>query len=243
MRQDELVEAYVVQARPWRETSLLYKLIARHHGWVSVVHRGARKSRRDRPLPTLTPVQVSWSGRGSLQTLRRSEAGGALAVRDPERQVLALYVNELITYLVPDDRRSDEIYPLYHAALRQLGTAADPEWALRGIELDLLQLAGHPLPLDHTEHGPVARGRQYRYCPGTGPEELPEGAREAGVSGATLLALQHREALSDPQRREARRLMRQVLDYYTAPRIIRSRTIMRALGTSSTSRRSRVPHG
>lgn len=243
MRQDELVEAYVVQVRPWRETSLLYKLIVRHYGWVSVVHKGARASRRNRPLPMLTPVHVSWSGRGNLPTLRRSEAGGAMAVRGPERQMLALYVNELITYLVPDDRRSDEIYPLYREALRQLGAAEDTEWTLRGIELDLLQLAGHPLPLDHTEEGPVARSRRYRYRPGAGPEELPAGAREEGISGATLLALQHREALPAGQRREARRLMRQVLDYYTAPRVIRSRTIMRMLGSSSASRRARAPTG
>ena len=46
MRQDEMVPAYVIQARPWRETSLLYKVIAYHHGRISLIHRGARNSRR-----------------------------------------------------------------------------------------------------------------------------------------------------------------------------------------------------
>ena len=50
MRQDELVAAYVIQARPWRETSLLYKVVAQDHGRVSLIHRGARNNRRDRPL-------------------------------------------------------------------------------------------------------------------------------------------------------------------------------------------------
>ena len=229
MRQDELVAAYVIQARPWRETSLLYKIIAREHGRVSLIHRGARSSRRDRPLPTLTPVRMSWGGRGSLYTLRHAEVAGPMTVQDPKRQVYALYVNEIVSYLLPDDRYSDEIYPLYHDALAHLDAAADPEFVLRGIEMDLLHLAGHPLQLDRTEQGKVKPGRQYRYHPGAGPAELPEGSERDGISGQTLLALQARQEMDERTRREARRLMRQVLDYYTAPNVIRSRGIMQAL--------------
>ncbi len=229
MRQDELVAAYVIQARPWRETSLLYKIVAQDHGRVSLIHRGARGSRRDRPLPTLTPVRVSWGGRGSLYTLRHAEVAGPMTVRDPTRQVYALYVNEIVSYLLPDDRYSDEIYPLYHEALTRLDAATDPEFVLRGIEMDLLHLAGHPLQLDHTEQGKVEPGRQYRYRPGTGPAELPEGSGADGISGQTLLVLQARQDMDERTRREARRLMRQVLDYYIAPRVIRSRGIMQAL--------------
>ena len=229
MRQDEMVPAYVIQARPWRETSLLYKVIAYHHGRISLIHRGARNSRRDRPLSTLTPVRVSWGGRGSLYTLRHAEVAGPMAVRDPQRQVYALYVNEIISYLLPDDRYSDEIYPLYHEALANLDGAPDPEFVLRGVEMDLLQLAGHPLQLDHTEQGKVEPGRHYRYHPGAGPMELTEGDTTDGISGQTLLALQGREEMDERTRREARRLMRQVLDYYIAPRVIRSRSIMQAL--------------
>ena len=224
-----MVPAYVIQARPWRETSLLYKVIAYPHGRVSLIHRGARNSRRDRPLPTLTPVRVSWGGRGSLYTLRHAEVAGPMAVRDPQRQVYALYVNEIISYLLPDDRYSDEIYPLYHEALANLDGAPDPEFILRGVEMDLLQLAGHPLQLDHTEQGKVEAGRHYRYHPGAGPMELTEGDTTDGISGQTLLALQGREEMDERTRREARRLMRQVLDYYIAPRVIRSRSIMQAL--------------
>ncbi len=229
MRQDELVAAYVIQARPWRETSLLYKVVAQDHGRVSLIHRGARNNRRDRPLPTLTPVRVSWGGRGSLYTLRHAEVAGPMTVKDPKRQVYALYVNEIVSYLLPDDRYSDEIYPLYHEALAHLDMAADPEFVLRGIEMDLLHLAGHPLQLDRTEQGKVEPGRQYRYHPGTGPTELPEGSEAEGISGETLLTLQARQEMDEQTRREARRLMRQVLDYYTAPNVIRSRGIMQAL--------------
>ena len=229
MRQEELVPAYVLQALPWRETSLLYRMVARHHGRVSLIHRGARASRRDRSLPTLTPVRVSWGGRGGLRTLRHAEVSGPMAVRDPKRQVYALYVNEVVSYLLPDDRYSDEIYPLYHEALGRLEETRDPERALRGVEMDLLQLAGHPLQLDHTERGRVEPGRRYHYRPGVGPVALPEGEAADGISGRTLLVLQGREEMDERTRREARRLMRQVLDYYIAPRVIRSRGIMQAL--------------
>lgn len=229
MRQDEPVPAYVIQARAWRETSLMYKVIAEHHGRVSLIHRGARRSRRERPLPTLTPVRVSWGGRGSLYTLRHAEVHGPAAVREPARQVCGLYLNEVVSYLLPDDRYSDEIYPLYHEALARLDAAADPEFVLRGTEMDLLQLAGHPLQLDHTEQGKVEPGRWYRYRPEIGPVALPEDGAPDGISGLTLLALHNREEMEERTRREARRLMRQVLDYHIAPRVIRSRALMQAV--------------
>ena len=229
MRQDELVPAYVIQARAWRETSLLYKMIAYHYGRISLIHRGVRNSRRDRPLPTLTPVRVSWGGRGSLYTLRHAEVGRPMVVRDPERQVYALYINEIVSYLLPDGRYSDEIYPLYHEALAKLEAAPDAEFALRGIEMDLLQLAGHPLQLDHTEGGKVEPQRRYRYHPGAGPVELPESDEAGGVGGQTLLALRDRQEMGEGMRREARRLMRKVLDYYVSPHVIRSRDIMQAM--------------
>ncbi len=228
MRQDELIEAYVVQARPWRETSMLYKMIARRHGWLSLVHKGVRKNRRERPLPVLTSVRVSWSGRSSLQTLRHAEAHPMPVISAPERQVAALYLNEILSYLLPEDGHSDEIYPFYHAALQQLNETEDWEQVLRGAELDVLQMAGHPLQLEQTEQGRVKASQRYRYVPDTGPVELSSNSTEEGISGETLLKLYRRSGLNANQRREARRLMRRVLDHYVAPRVIHSRNIMRA---------------
>ena len=229
MRQDQLHPAYVIQSRAWRETSLLYRLVVQHYGRISLIHRGARNSRRDGPLPILTPVRVSWSGRGSLYTLSRAEVSGTLAVREPQRQVLAMYVNEIVSYLLPDGRLSEEIYPLYRAALESLDAAADPEVTLRGIELDLLQLAGQPLQLDRTERDAVEPDRWYRYQPGSGPQELSGASASGTVRGQTLLALHRREMLDGEMRREARQLMRQVMDYHVAPHVIRSRDVMQAM--------------
>ena len=231
MRQVELLDAYAVASRPWRETSLLHRLVVRGHGFVRVLQRGGRARRRGaRPLTPLTPLLVSWSGRGDLPTLARFEIGAApAALRRPERQLHGLYVNELLNHLLPADRHSDELYPLYRGVLERLAAAGDPAGALRGFELDLLQLVGHPVPLDHTERGPVAPGGRYRYRPGAGPVEADGAAAGPVVRGTTLLALHRRAPMDAATRREARDLMRRLLDHHAAPRRIRTRDIMRAL--------------
>ena len=232
MRQTELLDAYAVASRPWRETSLLHRLVVRGRGFARVLQRGGRARRRGiRPLAPLTPLRVSWSGRGSLPTLTRFEIDAAAAAwRRPERQLHGLYVNELLHHLLPDDRYSEELYPLYRGVLERLEAGGDPSGALRAFELDLLQLAGHPVPLDRTEHGPVAPGGRYRYRPELGPVEA-DGAAEAGpaVRGTTLLALHRRAPMDAAARREARDLMRRLLDHHAAPRRFRTRDIMRAL--------------
>lgn len=230
-RQTGLVEGYVVHARPWRESSALYRLVVQGHGWIRLVHRGGRTARGGgRMLPVLTPVRVSWSGRGELATLGRHEAGPRPLVRTPERQVQALYVNEIMSHLLPGDLHLEELYPLYEETLRALSDAPDTEPVLRGFELDLLQIAGHPVQLDHTEDGPVCADARYRVLPGTAPVECAE---DAGVCGATLLSLHERAPRDARCQREARDLMRMLLDHYAAPKRIRARDIMRAMQKES----------
>jgi len=235
MRQIELVDAYIVRSQPWRESSLLYRMVTRNYGWISVLHRGARGARKNNgALPSLTPVRVSWGGRGSLQTLRQSEIAGPAIIQDGTRKIYALYVNEVISYLLPQDRRSEEIYPIYHQALEELRAAADPECALRGIELDLLDLSGHSLRLEQTASGPVEAESWYRYDLDEGPVKVLEGAeseemRDIVIRGATLLALQRRNGFEGDVRLEARRLMRRLVDHHVAPHVIHTRNIMRSM--------------
>ncbi len=235
MRQIELMDAYVVRVQPWGETSLRYRLVVRKHGWVNMIHRGARSGKNACTLPSLTPVRVSWSGRGNLPTLQQCEVAGAAVITGGARQIYALYVNEILSYLLPQDRASDEMYPIYQRALESLRTAPDPESVLRGIELDLLSLAGHAVALEHTDDGPVEAEVYYRYRPGAMPQPVPDSevelaqAQDLVVRGAVLLALQRRDTLAGRVRQEARQLMRHVMDHHVAPHVIRTRHIMQVL--------------
>ena len=67
----QLEPAYVLHARPYRESSLILEVFSRQHGRVGLVARGARgaKSRWKSVLQPFRPLLLSWTQRGEMGTL------------------------------------------------------------------------------------------------------------------------------------------------------------------------------
>ena len=76
---------------------------------------------------------------------------------------------------------------------------------------------------------PVRPERRYRYRVEAGPEPAtPDVPESETLSGATLLALARGRPLDATAAREARRLMRRVLDHYLGGRPLKSRELFAA---------------
>ena len=75
----ETQPAYLLHARPYRETSLLLDAFTRDHGRVGLVARGVRRERSRLPRGLLQPLQplvLDWVAKGELGTLTGAEAAG-----------------------------------------------------------------------------------------------------------------------------------------------------------------------
>ena len=71
-----LTKAFVLHRYPYRETSLLVRLLTEQDGLVSVVARGARggKSKTQGLWQPFMPLAVRYQGKGELQSCRHVEA-------------------------------------------------------------------------------------------------------------------------------------------------------------------------
>lgn len=234
-RRIEVEPGYVLHSRPWRETSLIVEAFTRGHGRMGLVARGARsaRSRLSGQLPPFRPLLLSWSGRGELPTLAGAESDGGPA-RAPRGRTLfhAFYLNELLLKLLPRADPHPELFEDYRAALAGLGAAGGPEeGVLRVFEKRLLDALGYGPTLDRAVDtgDPVRPDERYRYVPERGPVQRPEepGAPEDGpvVSGRTLLALARGRIEGEPERAEAKRLMRAILSPHLGPRPLGSRRL------------------
>ncbi len=225
----QLHPAYVLHARPYRETSQLLELLTRDHGRVGAVARGAR--RRGGGLQPFRPLLVSWSGRGELKTLGHSEGAGSPLGLEGRALLHGFYLNEVMMRLSHRDDPNPGAFAAYDRALVGLAGAAHPEATLRVFEKRLLEALGYALVLEREAAGgaPLDPARRYRYRLEHGPEAAAEGApgNAPEVAGATLLALA-REELSEPgARAEAKALMRHVMAYYLGPKPLASRALFR----------------
>ncbi len=147
----DLQAAYVLHARAYRDTSLIIDVLTQDYGRVCLVAKGARKAagkgksyQRSILQPFIT-LQISWQGKSSLKTLVGAEAfENYTTCLSGHRLYSALYVNELLLYLLPQENPTDDIYYLYQTLLTHLSdNSLELEPCLRQFEFQLLEELGY----------------------------------------------------------------------------------------------------
>jgi DNA repair protein RecO (recombination protein O) len=148
---EELQQALVLHARPWRETSLIVDLFTEHYGKIAVCARGVRskKSPKRSMLQPLSPLYICWKGRGELPTLTVVEAAEPAIKLSGTALYSSFYINELLTRLLHKYDPHPELFNHYKVALNQLSVSDNLEQTLREFELELLVAIGYGLTLDY----------------------------------------------------------------------------------------------
>lgn len=205
--------AYVLETRPYRETSLLVEAFTVEHGRVALVARGVRGAgrRQNARRAALSPfglVRIGFSGRGEVLTLADIEAEAAPLRPTGPALFAALYVNELVQKLTGRGDPAPRLFRRYTAWLDELGrmdvaSPAQPaeddpvpeanlalSWALRRFERDLLALLGYALALDHNSDDgePIKPDADYALDPEHGARPWHAGSPWPRVRGHVLLA-------------------------------------------------------
>ncbi|RRJ85150.1 DNA repair protein RecO [Aestuariirhabdus litorea] len=229
--QVSLCSAFLIHARPYRETSLIADLFTEEQGRVSVLFKGVRggRARHKGLLQPFGRLLVSWQGQRELKTATDVEAAATPIRLQGHYLFCALYVNELLQRLLQPQDPHPELFTLYTRLLQSLDEAADLEPTLRAFELQLLELMGYGLPLEAeaiSGAALVAEG-YYQYDPEAGFfSVLPgSGERSQVYRGEMLLALARGELHSPEQRLAAKRLMRHALAHLLGGRPLRSREL------------------
>jgi DNA repair protein RecO (recombination protein O) len=229
-----LEPAYVLHSMPWRETSGIQELLTPGHGRISVVVRGMHRprSRLRSILQPFHPLVVSWSGRGSLYTLRSAESTGPAVPLAGTGLMAGFYINELVMRFLHRGDPHPDLFAAYGAALGVLAASDGTEPVLRRFEMTLLAEAGYGLNLEQ-EAGTgqaIEPTAHYQFAIERGPircEDAAAGAMQ--FSGAALLAIAGADFRDPEHLQAARRLLRAVLDHYLAGQPLKTREVFAAM--------------
>jgi DNA repair protein RecO (recombination protein O) len=232
---DHLQRCFVLHRREFGNSSLILDVFSAGHGRLAILAKGVRQPRRGRGagaavLQPFRPLLLSWSGKGEVKTLIRSEPAGADCGLAGSALFSGFYVNELMVRLLGRGDPHEDLFAFYHAALMSLASGADLETVLRRFELRLLHEIGYAVVLDEEAGNgrAVAAGRHYLYEHESGLREAnARDAREQILSGETLLRLSAGEPLTGAAAREARELTRRLLAPYLGGRPLKSRELFR----------------
>lgn len=126
--------AYLLETRPYRETSLLVEAFTAEHGRIALVAKGVRGAgrRQGARRAALSPfgrVRIGFNGRGEVLTLGDIEADSAPLRPAGPALFAALYVNELVQKLTGRGDPAPMLFDRYGewlAELAQLSAAVVP---------------------------------------------------------------------------------------------------------------------
>ncbi|ATD67855.1 MULTISPECIES: DNA repair protein RecO [Luteimonas] len=221
--------AFVLHARPWRETSLLVEVLSRDHGRLGLVARGVQGPKKHVLRAALQPLQhirLSAVLLGELAQLRGAEALDAAPRLTGDAMLAGFYVSELVLRLAPRQDPSPALYEAFDQ-VRQRLPQPGLAWTLRRFERDLLDAIGLGFAYDTDGDGeqidPAAR---YRLDPEHGPRRLHldggSADRTTAPTGAALLAIGADIAPAAADMASLRRAFRDVLRHHLGPRPLKS---------------------
>ncbi|MCQ8116763.1 DNA repair protein RecO [Methylomonas rosea] len=219
-----LQPAFVLQHRPYRETSVLLDVFTRDFGVVSMIAKGVRKEKSKIAglLLPFSALRLSFVDKTELKVLSQVEYVDSYPL---ERLALycGFYVNELVQIFVHKYDPQPEIFSCYERCLGDLLLGERIEQALRYFELDLLQEAGYAVAMDSEANGnPIMTGQRYNFLADFGIVADNEGL----VGGETLSILAARGALEGRALLEAKLLFRKMLDGHLQGRPLKSRDVL-----------------
>ena len=226
--------AYILHKRAFRDSSQILDVFSREHGRISLMSRGSRgtKSKTGGLLQIFRPLLLGWQGRGEMPFLNSVDMADIKApMLTGKSQMSAMYINELLVYLLHKNDVHEEIFDQYHACLYALTDVTNIEIVLRFFEKELLQSLGFGLNLvvDADSGEPVREDAHYAYHFEHGPV-LCDKARQIKnpvLSGASLISFDNDQIEGVQQRNEIKQLMRYILSGHLGYKKLKSRELFR----------------
>lgn len=219
-----LQPAFILQHRPYRETSQLLAVYTRDFGIVSVLAKGVRKEKSNLAgvLLPFTLLHLSYLDKSELKILTQAEF-----VRGYALQRLALYcgfyLNELLQRFLYQNDPHPELFAGYQVCLDELLAGRNIEQTLRYFELAVLEACGYGVELDVDQNQRrIDSLKRYGFQANAGLIEDGQGC----ISGASLLRLSAKGPLAGEALAEAKQFLRTMLDAHLQGKPLQSRAVL-----------------
>ena len=185
---------YILHRRAYRESSLLLDVFTYQQGKVSILAKGAYKSKSalSAQLQPFQPLLLDWSGGSNLKTMTKLEAPRPAIKLHGLSLYAAMYINELLYRLLQEGQAMFDLFEAYITALDSLSQVSDVESPLRMFEARLLYALGLMPDLECDWRGNPIDSAQAYYLSGDGHLVSAKGVgipSESAMSASDLSCL------------------------------------------------------
>ena len=228
--------AYVLHARPYRNSSAIVQYFTYEYGLVSAVVRSVsgKNSKNSALTQPYMPLQISWQGQRELKTIASVEEKSKAFNLKGDCLLSGFYLNELLCRLLQSHEPFTEMFDAYVSSLQQLSenNSAAIEPILRDFEKLLLEELGYGI--SYTEEALtgalIVPSAHYHFVADQGFIKTDINSQIYTVqdyvyTGQTILFLSQRDYSNHLTRVAAKRVMRQSLGGLLGNKPLQSRNL------------------
>jgi len=229
MHRIELQPAFVLHARPYRDTSFLVDCFTPDYGRVCAIARGVRRGKNNQRslINPFIPLLISLQGKSSLKLLVSLESTGHRLNLAGVRLFSGLYLNELLMRVLPEWDGCPDLFGHYTDALSELAGEVDVEIVLRRFEKHLLQELGYGIDwrCDAGTGAALEPAAWYRLDTQAG--FIPVGSAEGTnvYSGACLMDIAYNRYSLPDSKKVAKQICRALLQPLLGDQPLKSRQL------------------
>lgn len=233
--------AWVLSRKSYGDNGLLVEIFGAVSGRCSGVVRGAHRKRRGGSMASLLqpfqPLLISLAGRSELKAVRQVESASVGYRLRGDALMSGLYLNELLTRVLPRFDVMPELFAAYGRAIDSLNETA-PDQTLRRFELSLLTSLGYQINWVTDDCGePIQLASRYRYESERGFCGVPVGSDRPDevllYTGEQIASFARWSEADAPLSREAlqrlKGITRIALSQLMAGRALHTRSLFRGL--------------
>lgn len=220
---------FILKSQPFKENSLIHQVFTRDYGVISILSKGSKtkSSKHGSLLQPFRALSLSWVGKSDLKTLASTDESFVIPQLKGRSLYCGFYVNELILSLLHKHDAHPNLFDVFKDSIVELSKGERIEALLRQFEKILFDEIGYGLALEHDigNQLPIELNQHYIYHPGYGARLETNNQHPEAILGSTLIHLNNNSLEDKTELKQAKRLMRRLIDIQLDGKILKSRDL------------------
>ena len=238
MARKDIIEhepSFMMHQMPYSETSQIVRIFSQNFGRVDLIAKGSKrpKSKFRSYLQPFLPLQLSWSGKSQLKTLRQAEIHGQYLARIQGKYLCsAYYLNELILSFLRMEDPYPNLFALYTSTLHDFSESKPIEPSLRQFEILMLSEIGYAINFTTEAHSqnPIETDMDYVFVVEKGfVSKQNQNPDSYGIKGHAIKAINEGNFSDQETLIAAKKILRLSIHYHLDGKELKSKKVFKAI--------------
>ena len=211
------------------------RIFSQNYGRVDLIAKGSKrpKSKFRSYLQPFLPLQLSWSGKSQLKTLRQAEIHGQYLARIQGKYLFsAYYLNELILSFLRMEDPYPNLFALYTSTLHDFSESKPIEPSLRQFEILMLSEIGYAINFTTEAHSqnPIETDMDYVFVVEKGfVSKQNQNPDSYGIKGHAIKAINEGNFSDQETLIAAKKILRLSIHYHLDGKELKSKKVFKAI--------------